>query len=86
MSDNEFRARKMANDLLIFVNAFGYDAETFARTIAASHRTLQQSVMRLFIATIRKMAEVHPDDRNEATVELAKKMAEIADDYPLPLI
>lgn len=86
MSDNEFRARRMANDLLIFVNSFGYDAETFAKMIAAGHKTLQQSVMRLFIATIRKMAEVNPDARNEATVELAKKILEIADDYPLPLI
>ncbi len=86
MSDNEFRARRMANDLLIFVNSFGYDTETFAKTIAAGHKTLQQSVMRLFIATIHKMAEVHPDARNEATVELAKRILEIADDYPLPLI
>jgi hypothetical protein len=42
--------------------------------------------MRLIIKTIRKMATVTPDDRNAQTVALAKKISEIADDYPLPLI
>lgn len=42
--------------------------------------------MRLFITTIEKMAEVTPDDRNAATVELAKEITELAKDYLLPLI
>ncbi len=84
--DNTNRAETLANDILDFVNAFGFDSETFATTICQGHKTLQQSTMRLFIATIRKMAEVRPDDRNKATVELAKKIAEIADEYSLPLI
>lgn len=86
MMNNTNKAETLANDILDFVNAFGFDAETFAVTICRGHKTLQQSAMRLFIATIRKMAKVRPDDRNKATVELAKKIAEIADEYSLPLI
>ena len=76
----------MAKDVLAFVNVFGFDSETFAETICRDHKTLQRSVMRLFIATIRKMAEVVPDERNKATVELAKTISVITEEYPLPLI
>ena len=88
MSDNtkKNQAEQLAKDVLAFVNAFGYDSETFAETICRDHKTLQQSVMRLFIVTIRKMAEVIPDERNKATVELAKTISVIAEEYPLPLI
>lgn len=79
-------AERLANDILQFVNSYGVDEKTFAETICRGHRTLQQSTMRLFIATIRRMAENGTDDRNQRAVELAKKISEIADDYPLPLI
>ncbi len=79
-------AKQLANDILDFVNSFGFDSETFAETICRGHKTLQQSTMRLFIATIREMAKVQPDDRNAATVELAQIISDIADDHPLPLI
>lgn len=85
-SQKESKAEKLANDILDFVNVFGFDSDTFAETISRGHRTLQQSTMRLFITTIKKMAEVYPDERNAATVELAKKITEIAKDYPLPFI
>ena len=67
-------AEKLANDILTFVNSYGYDADTFAKTIARGHKTLQQSTMKLFIEAIREMAKVYPDDRNKQTVELAKKI------------
>lgn len=72
--------------LLEYVNSFSCDYKTFAKTIANGHKTLQQSVMRLFISTIREMAKVTPDDRNAQTVELAKRILKIANDYSLPLI
>ena len=84
--ENTKKAEKLANDILDFVNVFGFDAEKFAGTICQGHKTLQQSTMRLFVTTIRKMAEVRPDERNKATVELAKKITEITDEYSLPLI
>lgn len=83
---NRLKAEKMAGQLLEFVNSYGHDTDTFAKVIARGHKTLQQSVMRLFIDTIREMAEVTPDDRNVETVKLAKEILKIADKYSLPLI
>ena len=80
------KGKELAQEMLDYVNAFGFDSDTFADVIIHGHRTLQQSFMRLIIKTIRKMATVTPDDRNAQTVALAKKISEIADDYPLPLI
>lgn len=79
-------AKDHAERLLNFVNMYDSDYDSFAKTIAGEHKTLQQSIMRLFITTIREMAKVTPDDRNAQTVELANKIVEIADGYSLPLI
>lgn len=76
----------LANDILSYVNAFGFDSNSFAQTVAQSHRTLQQSVMRLFIKTIEEISKQPIDLRNEQAVELAKKITEVAKDYTLPLI
>lgn len=84
--NNAKQAEALANDILDFVNVFGCDEERFADTICRAHKTLQQSTMRLFVTTIRKMAEVQPDERNHNTVRLAKRISEIADEYSLPLI
>lgn len=82
----ELEAKKLAEEVLYFVNQFGFDADAFAKTIASGHKTLQQSTMRLFMRTIKEMAIVYPDDRNKQTVELAKKITEITEKYPLPFI
>ena len=37
---------KLAEDVLMFVNSFGYDSKGFAKGIARGHKTLQQSTMR----------------------------------------
>lgn len=80
------KGKKLANDILDYVNNLACNEEIFAKTICGAHRALQQSAMRLFIATICKMAENDTDARNEASVELAKKIAEIAKDHSLPLV
>lgn len=80
------KGKKLANDILNYVNNLTFDEESFVSTICSAHRTLQQSTMRLFITTICKMAENDTDARNEASVELAKKIAEMAKEHPLPLV
>lgn len=85
-SETVYEAENAAKDLLNFVNSFTYDQEAFAMEIARGHKTLQQSVMRLFVRTIEVMSTVVPDDRNRATVELAKEITKIAHGYSLPLI
>ena len=86
MNERSVEAEELANKLLEFVNNYSHDADTFAKTIARGHKTLQQSVMRLMKRTIEEMAKVTPDGRNAATVELAKKITEITDGYSLPLV
>ncbi len=86
MREKENQAVQIANDLLDFVNVYGYQSRAFAETICRGHRTLQQSVMRLFMETIRQLSEVPYDERNEATVALAKEITFIAKHYPLPFI
>ncbi len=80
------KANKTAWNLIEFVTEFGQDMTTFAETICARPKPLQQSIMRLFIFTIEKMADVPFDERNQATVEMAKRIREIADYNDLPLI
>jgi hypothetical protein len=72
------------------VNVFGNDeVEFFIREMGREHRTLQQGFTRLcrawflYLATLE---ESHYDLRNEASVELARKIKGILEDNPLPLI
>lgn len=86
MTDSTYDA---AHAVMLFVNDFSYDYKTFTREICKDHPTLQQSVMRLFVELSKEMAKKSPevvDERNERAVELAKRIAEIAENHPLPLI
>lgn len=58
------------------------EVEAFADHIVnRTHRTLQQRIMGLFVATIEKWAAVPSfDARNEATVKLCKKIVEATGD------
>lgn len=80
------RAKEAAENLIEFVNEFGVDVDTFADEICRAHRTLQQSIMRLFMVTIKKLSMVSVDNRNENTVKLAKQIIETVGDYSLPFI
>ena len=48
--------------------------EDFVKELVSQHRTDQQSVMRLFMLFVDKLAEQKTDMRNEAAVELAQKI------------
>lgn len=69
---------EMATVLDEFVNSHNNekDLEAFAtQVVERTHRTLQQGIMRLFVTTISKWASCDRfDPRNEATVNLSKKM------------
>lgn len=86
MNEKKVKAEKVANEILDFVNTYDYDAAAFAAAICRGHKTLQQSVMRLFVTVAQHMAETPVDARNEAAVELAKEISKIAESHPLPLI
>lgn len=75
--------KDMAEELARFANNYVADQTGFVQGLYSEHRTLQQSVMRLFIAWVREMANDFDrnsyDLRNEATVRLAKKIVELGE-------
>ncbi|MBR1378764.1 MAG: hypothetical protein IJ557_06530 [Bacteroidaceae bacterium] len=83
----EYQAAEALTDAL---NVMGWSPEKFAKAITVQHRTLQQELMRSFVATIRQMAndEYGYDDRNRGSHEAAKKMVQsgILDEIYLPFI
>lgn len=75
---------EMAQMLDEFVNGHDDDEsrKAFAEQVTLrTHRTLQQNIMRLFVATLEAWAEAPYDLRNESTVALAKKFLATGDKY-----
>jgi len=63
------------------VNDFGFQDEELAKAMATDHPTLQQSFMRMVTKFIEKMADkTYYDDRNKASVQLAKKLKPIIEE------
>jgi len=91
MNEREERARETARNLVDGVNAMGLDADAFANEILRQHRTIQQTVFKAFLATVKAWAALAPshyDARNEFTVEQSRKIIEALGQYNLrvPLI
>ncbi len=84
------REYKAAEALTNAVNTMGWNPKKFALGMTVQHRTLQQEVMRTFVAMINVMAsdKYGFDDRNRGSHEAAKKMVEsgILDEIYLPFI
>lgn len=63
------------------VNDFGFQDEELAKFMENDHPTCQQSFMRMVVTFIEKMADKpYYDDRNKASVELAKKLKPIIEE------
>lgn len=70
-----------------FVNCFDFDEKAAAKAMASDHRTVQQAYMRLVCSFIEEMAnQPSCDDRNRASVEVAKQLYEITKNAYLPLV
>ena len=84
------REYKAAEALADAHNVMGFSNEKFAKGIALQHRTLQQELMKSFVAMVHVMAsdEYGFDDRNRGSHEAAKKMVAsgILDEIYLPFI
>ena len=72
------------------VNAYGNEeVDFFVKQMSRQHRTLQQAFTRICQAWFLHLAsleESHYDLRNEASVELAKKIKVTLENNHLPLI
>ena len=76
----ETREYKAAEALTDAVNTMGWKPEKFAKGLAIQHRTLQQEVMRTFVATIHVMAsdDYGYDDRNRGSTKQPRKWWSLA--------
>lgn len=82
-------ATQVAKDTINMVNSFGPDMKAYAQVVLDSHKTLQQSWMRLACYVIEQIAnqpEWYIDGRNEQTYELAKKIVKVEGFGCLPMI
>jgi hypothetical protein len=85
------KGEDMAKIFALFCNSFTPDISGFVKSTMTEHRTLQQTMMRVFIATIEQWAKNYDtgryDARNEATCKMAKQIWEIIKDNPyLPFV
>lgn len=88
--EDEKEVRNAVKSVSDIVNAYGADqVEFFIQEMGREHRTLQQGFTRLcraWFLYLASLEECHYDLRNEASVELAKKIKATLEDNPLPLI
>lgn len=86
-ASREYKAVEALTDA---INSMSWNPKKFGLAVSMQHRTLQQSLMKSFVATIRVMASDNYgyDDRNRGAHEAAKKMIEsgVLDDIYLPFI
>lgn len=71
----EERTSQAVNTLSDFVNTFDADRYSeFAKQFKREHRTLQQSMIRLFVTVIEEVGdgEYHTDARNEGSKKLCE--------------
>ena len=75
-----------------YVNNMSFDPKEFVKFMDREHRTLQQSFTGLCLHWLKHLAELeegHYDGRNEASVQIAKKLLKDMDlryDLHLPFI
>jgi hypothetical protein len=86
--DDEERASKAVQNLTKFVNNLSCPMKMFTKLMMQEHRTLQQSTMRLIIATIEEWSKQENYDlRNEQTIKICKKIMDaINDEKHLPFV
>ena len=83
----EYQAAKQLEDAL---NSYLWNPQRFAMSVPYMHRTLQQTLFRTIVTTIKLMAsDDYPHDlRNQKSHEIARKIVEsgLLDDAYIPFI
>ncbi len=74
MATSKEKAKQLAEDFGNFVNSYGHDTDAFIEAFSRQHRTLQQSMVRVMLATIEHVAsdEYSTDGRNEQSKAVAQ--------------
>jgi len=84
-------AKELSSKIADYLNTMGAGPKIkeLVKALSSEHRTLQQLFTRVCIAWLQDLAErEHFDDRNKASVELARKIMKnlSKDDLYLPMI
>jgi len=76
--NDKLSGKELAEEFSNFVNNFGHDSEGFINGFTRQHRTLQQSMFRLIIKVVERVAEddYSFDGRNRQSHETAKLLIE----------
>jgi hypothetical protein len=89
ISGGDLEPQELAEVIGEFVNSHSWsssDREQFAEAMMRQHRTLQQLVMSLFMAVVRRWAEAQKsgwfDLRNEATVRTSVAIVRLFEENP----
>jgi hypothetical protein len=81
------KAKKASDQVADFANDMMMPALAFAKATMTQHRTIQQNMFRLFITCIGEWAmQENYDARNEATVQLSKKIMQVEHVQAIPYI
>ena len=84
--EGAIRAIVAAECLANSVNEINFDNQAFAMAVGCQHRTLQQSVVRAFVAACNQLAanysEGRYDLRNEAACKLAVEISKLESGLP----
>ena len=80
--------KDLANACTGAVNSFSFNGKLFAEEMLRQHKTIQQSFVRECIVPYLRALSVteNYDERNLASVELAKAVMDVADKHSLPFI
>lgn len=78
----KIKEHELADHIAREVNSMGFDYQEFTVKMKCEHRTLQQNFTRLCLHWIHDLAmKENFDLRNQASVEVAKKIESHLDDY-----
>lgn len=74
--------KELAEQITDAINVMGFNEQDFATQMLNQHRTLQQNFSNLCIAWFYKIADTeYFDGRNQASVEVGKKIKQALGDY-----
>ncbi len=84
--DQNSREYKAAMDLETALNSFSWNPKMFAVSTQHMHRTLQQTLFRTMVETMKVYAKMNTDLRNQASKEGAEKILQVLNETYAPFI
>lgn len=86
---SEYNVKEVQNQIEKMLNSFSYRGrvDEFNKLMLKSHPVLQQIFTNLCLDWLKKMSTQEPDLRNQASVQISKKIMEaVEDDIDFPMM